>query len=161
METIKTCQEIWDFTRKFWKLCNMKKKYIDFSCNQLANLRIYIPRNSPRTPRNIFYLPPSRRNVKLPFLDSSIPRGVKLSEELPSLEGVFIQDLWKENLSFCSCQNLGRGQLPNRFRRPCTGRFGNPSGTPCWKVVVVSWVLLQRSAYSERIKYLLTSQSHS
>ena len=27
--------------------------------------------------------------------------------------GVFIQDLLKENVSFCSCQNLGRGQLPH------------------------------------------------
>ena len=41
------------------------------------------PRNSSRTPRNRFWLPRSSKNVKLPFLDSSIPRGVKFSEELP------------------------------------------------------------------------------
>ena len=43
------------------------------------------PRNSPRTPRSRFCLSLSPRNVKLPFPYSSIPRGVKFSEELPSL----------------------------------------------------------------------------
>ena len=44
------------------------------------------PRNSPRTPRIRLCLPRSSKNVKLPFLDSSIPRGVKFSEELPFLQ---------------------------------------------------------------------------
>ena len=43
------------------------------------------PRNSSRTPRNRVCLPRSPKNVNLPFLDSSIPRGVKFSEELPFL----------------------------------------------------------------------------
>ena len=37
------------------------------------------------SPRNRFHLPRSPRNDKLQFLDSSIPRGMKSSEELPSL----------------------------------------------------------------------------
>ena len=41
--------------------------------------------NSPRTPRNRFHIPRSPRNINLSFLDSSIPRGMKFSEELPSL----------------------------------------------------------------------------
>ena len=43
------------------------------------------PRNSSGTPRNRLCVPRSPRSVKLPFLDSSIPRGVKFSEELPFL----------------------------------------------------------------------------
>ena len=38
------------------------------------------------TPRNRFYLPRTPRNDKLQFLDSSIPRGMQSSEELPSLD---------------------------------------------------------------------------
>ena len=41
--------------------------------------------NSPRTPRNRFHIPRSPRNVILLFLDSLIPRGMKFSDELPSL----------------------------------------------------------------------------
>ena len=44
--------------------------------------------NSPRTPRNRFHIPRSPRNAILLFLDSSIPRGMKFSEELPSLIGI-------------------------------------------------------------------------
>ena len=44
-----------------------------------------LPRNSSRTPRNRFYLPRSQSNGILPFLVSSIPRGVRFSKELPSL----------------------------------------------------------------------------
>ena len=44
-----------------------------------------IPRNSPRTPRNRFHIPRSSKNDKLSFLDSSIPRRMKFSEELPFL----------------------------------------------------------------------------
>ena len=43
------------------------------------------------TPRNRFYLPRSLRNAKLQFLDSSIPRGMKSSEELPSLILLLLQ----------------------------------------------------------------------
>ena len=43
------------------------------------------PRNSSRTPRNRFWIPRSSKNVKLPFLDSSIPPGMKFFEELTSL----------------------------------------------------------------------------
>ena len=38
------------------------------------------------SPRNRFHLPRSPRNDKLQFLDSSIPRGMQSSEELPSLD---------------------------------------------------------------------------
>ena len=34
---------------------------------------------------NRFHLPRTPRNVNLPFLDSSIPREMRFSEELPSL----------------------------------------------------------------------------
>ena len=37
------------------------------------------------TPRNRYYLPRTPKNEKLQFLDSSIPRGIKSSKELPSL----------------------------------------------------------------------------
>ena len=61
---------------------------IDFSCNKHANLKnISFPEIPPETPKNRFYFPQSPRNVKLPFLDSQISRGVKCSEELPSLAG--------------------------------------------------------------------------
>ena len=51
------------------------------------------------SPRNRFHLPRSPRNDKLQFLDSSIPRGMKSSEELPSLSYFYIYQfglyLWK------------------------------------------------------------------
>ena len=43
------------------------------------------PRNSPRTPRSGFSLLQSSKNVRLPFLDSSIPQAMKIFEELPFL----------------------------------------------------------------------------
>ena len=62
MGTIKTCQEIWDFTNFFWN-CVKWKKNIEFSCNKLANF----PQNTPKTKINKCYPPRSLRNVKLPF----------------------------------------------------------------------------------------------
>ena len=50
--------------------------------------------NSPRTPRNRFHIPRSPRNVNLSFLDSSIAREMKFSEELPSLMGYICKCYW-------------------------------------------------------------------
>ena len=56
-----------------------------------------IPQNSSRTPRNRFYLPRSSRNDRLPFLNSLIPRGVKISKELPSLSHLRMSKRYKDN----------------------------------------------------------------
>ena len=54
--------------------------------------------NSLRTPRNLFLIPRSPRNVNLLLRDSSIPRGMKFSEELPSLVKMDLNIMVKSGL---------------------------------------------------------------
>ena len=95
------------FHKKFLKLCKMKK-ILSFLGISLQILEYIIPLNSLRTPRNRFYPPRSLRNVKLPFLDSSIPRGVKFSEELPSLHGCHHR---KTAYMYCGLTNITKNNL--------------------------------------------------
>ena len=78
--------------------------------------------------------------------------------------GVFIQDLLKENVSSCSCQNLGRGQWPNwpDSNGPVQVDLVIPV-EPCVEKLLLSVECFCKEVHTvkERIKYLLTSQSHS
>ena len=86
-------------------------RLIDFSFNKNAKLGISHYPKFHKDPGEWIYLPQSLRNVKLPFLDSSIPKGVKSSKELPSLSTmhwkfliILIQEDIKQNLeTFASC----------------------------------------------------------
>ena len=79
---------IWCWIFHWFFFQNISKFLWDFQ-DFLVSFGITYSWNSPRTPRNRFHIPRSPRNVNLPFLDSSIPRGMKFSEELPSLQGTY------------------------------------------------------------------------
>ena len=80
-------------------LLRWHKRFIHSFESSACKTRRWAPRNSSRTPRNRFCIPRSPRYVKLPFLDSLIPRRVKFSEELPSLSLSFRP--WSQEFLIC------------------------------------------------------------